>query len=229
LNVKMEKLNDTMDSQDIIEEINDDESKVENISKEEPSPKNIRPNLTGIKRIREKELPKGAEIYQGKSTLSELGITKNDIKINKNIKQFFSSWAFMFRPSSEEFEDLKLLEEQKSLSIDEIYRLFYDKIPEMKIARVIPREQSALDDPQFGPKGTKKPGYMEIVVESALTQLIAPLDKWKLKMVFYLVDNRKNESDPLKYTLYRQYVVAAFNEETGKSFIAKSSQSGTNE
>ena len=177
-------------------------------------------NLLNYKRERT-ELPDGAVIYKGIKTLSELGVTSKDILSNTEVgRQFKSSWAHTVRPKTDE-ESQKLNEDQSKLSEDDIAKIFYSKIPEMQITQLKGREINSIDDPRFGKKGTPKPGYMEVVVVSPVLQLPAPINFWKIKMKFFLIDKRAKADDPLKFKIYRQYVIAAIDDSRDETYLGK--------
>lgn len=156
-------------------------------------------------------LPDGAKIYEGKTTLSQLGVTANDIKSNVNVRQMPASWALVAMPQTQEDQKELLSLQDALLDQDYVKKAFYNKIPNMRIEKIQGREINVVSD-QYGNKGDKKPGYMEVVVVGDYEKLPEPLNDWRLKPKFVLVDLRQKPDDPLKYVIYRKYILKADKE-----------------
>lgn len=113
-------------------------------------------NLLKYPRERAK-VPDDIETYKGIQTLSQLGVTADDIRVNEgNMRAMFASWALVVNKSSAEAGE-ELLKEQEQVTFDNFKKSIYDKIPEMRIEKILGRELTVIDDPKYGQKGTKKP------------------------------------------------------------------------
>jgi len=214
--IKKEKKEDSPKEEEAKKESTEDKT----LSKPEREPP---PYVSpGTKREREEKYPIGKESYDDVHTLSELKITANDIILPTDTEMVFkSSWAYIVRPPSDPVESKYLLLEQDKVTLDMIKQTFYNKIPYMDIERITGRELNAVDHPRFGKKGKQKPGLLEVIIKSDKYQLPSPADNWHMLMVFYLVDARKAVNDPFKFKLYRQYVVNATDDTTGKTYVGK--------
>ena len=172
------------------------------------------------KKRRRADLPEGKSIYDGVETLSELGVTAADIKPNlAPITPITASWASENRSKLTDESIQDLLKDQDKLTIDNLIKTFYDKIPSMKIDVKSIKGRELQDDETKGIVGEKKPGYLELRIVSDLETLQPPLDNWKFKMVFYLVDKREKVDDPLKYIMYRKFIVAAYDKNNDKTIL----------
>ena len=212
---KDEALKSEIENSDVVSEV---EQKLSEKQKEEPDGSGV--NLLQYKR-EYANLPEGAAIYKGIKTLSELGVKSQDILPNKNtLRAFMSSWSDAVNPKTSE-EGKELLEDQNKISEQDIINIFYNKIPEMAITQIKGREINSVDDTRFGKKGTPKPGYLEVIVVGPVLPLPPPIDYWKLKMKFWLIDTRKKADDPLKFKIYRQLVIAAMNDSKDETYLGK--------
>lgn len=161
-----------------------------------------------LKKQERMELSPLAETYKGIKKLSELGVKPSDIRENTTgPKGIFSSWALVSIIQQGE-DPVKLEENQKLITDDDIRNIFYAEIPNMIIDKVYPR---LLSRHTGKPKGG---GDLEIRVKSNGLKLPPPFSNWELKPIFYLIDTRSKESDPLKYVIFRQLIVSVKNIET---------------
>jgi len=189
------------------------------------------------KSSKRKRMPKKDEsfkekksIYTGISSLSQLNVNSSNIVENKiGPKGIYSSWGFVnFAKTGS--DPKALIELQQGLKDDDIRRLFYTDIPNYKITSISPRELAYKDDPSKGWKaGDKKPGSLEVRVQSPIKSLPDPANNWKLSVVFILVDMYGEPTKKGNYRIYRQLVVYAKDESTGKTETWNENQAASNE
>ncbi len=162
------------------------------------------------KRQRESNLPEGATLYKNAKTLSDLGVTFNDIKESKRGPSGIYSSENLVNIIKREEDPAKLEGNKHKISDDAIRNIFYTKIPNMKIVGIMPRELKS--------GGEKKSGYLEVKVLSELESLPAPFENWKLRVLFYLVDLRKSQDEKLRFGIYRQLVINVVNSSKGQYY-----------
>jgi hypothetical protein len=214
--------------------LNDVKGLAETSIKEEPKePEKIEEDWKSSKRKRTKkdeEFKQKKSIYTGISSLSQLNVNSSNIVENKiGPKGIYSSWGFVnFAKTGS--DPKALIELQSGLKDDDIRRLFYTDIPNYKIISISPREVAYKDDPSKGWKaGDKKPGSLEIKVQSPIKSLPSPANNWKLSVVFILVDMYGEPTKKGNYRMYRQLVVYAKDEGTGKTETWSESSAANNE
>jgi len=188
------------------------EKKPPEIAKIDPSTPIGKIDLTKAPRIRAKEFFPGAkETYEGIETLSQLGVGKDDIIINRaGPKDLFASFAEVATVYGGENAEA-IIDMHVKIGEEGMKKVFYDKIPFMKIEKVDKRE--------LRPSGEPKSGFAEVRVVSDFEPLPEPYSYYKVKAAFRLVDTRTKADDPLKLVIYTQNIFAVRNEKTEQTYV----------
>lgn len=124
-----------------------------------------------------------------------------------NVTQIFASWALQNFTKDGFLSDEELLKMQNSITKNQIEDLFYSKMHEWKIRRILGPEMDFKKDNKEPKKHQKL--NIEIAPTSPIA-LPAPFDNWLLQPVFY-VEDRGDPEKPGNFVIYRQYIIKVKN------------------
>lgn len=145
------------------------------------------------------------KLYAGKNTLSELGVTINDINISEeNYRAFSAYWAGIYNKVAPK-ELLELFNIQQKVTNENIKDAIYSQIPHMKIDRVLGRSLNA--------DGDKKSGILELKLVSDLLPLKPPVDNIKIRLAIVLVEMYRKS-----FNIFTQTILAIYDSNTGKTY-----------
>jgi len=225
LQFKVDDLSDTIKK--IVSLTNEEESEIQD-SKKEPSslpdktrhrwhfPDDSEQNYNN-KYYKDGKLYKNLNEF-GKQFGVDIQYGPNIVASKTGVKSLFASWAtFVFTGSfkkqpdapgsleefKEEYDDPKKFSDlQDRIPENEMGNAFYKNLSFYDIIAIEPRETVVSNDE------IKKKGEIEVFLISPWISPPAPLNNWKLKAKFVIVDN----GDPTKlnnFIIYRQWIIEA--------------------